>query len=257
MTETSPAYSVKDLGIDPAVYEKYLGNLRSGRRTHALGSYRPLTKNPSDIPNGITLRAFFTEETDRALTERLIKHIEGLATENGIPIYSGVLWTPHTTIPNLLYLPETTPGSRVEIFDKVSTDPRTKEVAQSLEGLFVDFDVLFGGNTIALAASRLPTQVLEARRQMTQVAKDLGMGENDYNNILHITLARMAEDRQSLPNRNPNSFGRGLMRLHYSLVEQPLTVQINKTEVMPDLQMVEVHEAPLARAILAARSNES
>lgn len=256
MSETSPARSAQDLGIDPEVYQKYLRNLRSGRRTHAQGNYIPLTKNPSDIPNGITLRAFFTKETNLALTERLIRPIQELATVNGIPIYSGVLWTPHTTISNLLYLPEITLGSKEEAFEKVSKDQRTIKAAHKLEGLMVNFDVLFGGNAIALAASLIPTQILEARRQMTQVAKNLGMGENDYTNILHISLARMAEDKQLFASKDPNSFGRELMKLHHSLVKQPLSVQINHTEIMPDLQMIEIHEAPLTRALRIAR-NES
>ncbi|MBI2597004.1 hypothetical protein HYW41_02505 [Candidatus Daviesbacteria bacterium] len=251
MAETSPIRSIKDLGIDPNVYQKYLRNLRSGRKTYALGNQKPLTRNPSDNPNGITLRAFFDEETDRVLNDRLIKPIEELAAENGVSIYPGTLWTLHTTISNLLYLPEATPGSKEEAFEKVLKDPRAAEAAQNLEGLIIDFDVLFGGNTIAAAAFLLPTQVLEARRQMTQVAKNLGLGENDYSNILHITLARIAAGESE--RMDVNSFGKGLMRMHYSLVRQPLIVRISNAQIMPDLQMVEVHEAPLARALLAAR----
>lgn len=236
------------------VYDKYLRNMRSGCRGLSQGVVTPFIGYATDRPNGITLRVFYTEETNHALINRFIRPIEDLALENGIDIYSASLWTPHTTISELMYRPGITPTSQEAAFEKALIDSRIDEVIQILQGLPVIFDVLWGGNAITIAASCIPTQVLAARRQMTEEAESLGMGEKDFTNIFHITLARMGPNKQN-PKcvRDFNAFRRELMGMYYLILNHPFHAKIDKAEFMSNQQMDQVHEALLIAAVLNSR----
>lgn len=242
--------------IDPDVYNKYLGNLRKGRANLAKGNYNPFQGDPpARINNGITLRTYYDNGSEQLLRERFIGPIEKLAEKNGVFLYSGNLWTLHATVSNLIYQPGVTPGTYTETLVKVLSDPRVIEATRSLCGQEVDYDFLFGGNAIALAVSRLPTQVLEARRQLTQVAKDLGLGEMDYANIYHTTLTRIiGVYPQALQVGGLASFGRDLMRLHHEVFSHPLHAKIDKALIVPDTQTTINHGNMLPTAISDAVS---
>lgn len=244
-------YRIKDPLYKVVVYDKYLRNMRMGIRDLISGEIVPFTGFPVDQNNGTSLRAYYTDETTEVIYNRLIKPIEKSARTNDIQIYSGSLWTLHTTISDLRYLPGSTSGSYENILAEVANDPRIYEASARLENLEVTFDTLFGGNAIALAASHLPTQVLEARRQMTQIAKELGMGENDYANIVHITLARLAPNPTGTKGFYP--FARDLMKLHHGVLHDPIEARISRVEVMTNQQMDQVHHASLIAAVLNSR----
>ncbi len=228
------------------VWVKYTNNLASGRAIYAEGRISPFTGYPYDHHDGISLRAFYSQEANSILMQRFIRPIQDAASESGVQVYPATLWTPHTTVSDLRYQPGVTQGTKEDAFRRVSDHRLAEEAIQGLQGVELEFDYVFGGNAITLATTSLPTQLLEARRMMTQVAKDLGMGEKDFTNIAHITLARMQGAKK---NAYFNTFSHSLTGILSDALGNPLVSTINHSEIMSNQQMEHIHEAPLMKQL--------
>lgn len=236
--------------LDTAVYNKYQGNLQNGIEIYTSGVISPFRGFSPRHFDSICLRSFYDDSFNQLLKEQLIEPIDKLALENGVIFYPGTLWTPHSTISYLTHIPGTSIGTRDEVFEKLSADQRVVEAAENLHNIEVEFDFLFGGNTIALAATRIPTEVLEARKQLSQLAIELGMEENDYKNIYHITLARIALVNPQAPKKGGlANFGKKLIEMHHKILDHPIRTLIHKAELMSNEKMLLEHEAPLAAAV--------
>lgn len=233
----------------PSSYEKYLANLRLGQRDCAQGGVKSFTGfSPNNI-NGFALRCFYGEMGEQLIRDRLVTPIEQLAQETGVDIYPFSLWWPHTSTFTFVYVPKSTPGSSEEIQKRIDKDPRIAEITQSLVGTEIAFDYLWAGTTITAATSRIPTEVLEARRQLKQIATEMGMLDSDYANIYHISLARIAGISGDL-----KSFGKGLMRLHHAIYHNPLVATVTSANIYNDRQFADTYEAPLLESVRLHRS---
>lgn len=228
------------------IWVKYNNNLAAGRAIYAEGKISPFKGYPADHHNGVSLRSYYSQEVNIELNQRFVQPVLQAALENGVHIYPATLWKPHTTVADLRYLPGVTVGARDDVFERVSDHRLTEDAIRSLQGVELEFDFVFGGNAVVLATTYLPTQLLEARRMMTQVAKDLGMGEKDQTNIAHITLARM---RGAEGNADFNGFSQELTRLLQNALGNPLGGAINYSEIMSNQHMEQTHEAPLMEQI--------
>lgn len=236
---------------DPDVYKKYLSNMRSGFRDFRHGTVTPFTGFPAGQFDGICITLFYDAETTETICKRLLMPIEESASRNNILIYSGrSFWTLHTIVSDLRYLPGKTPDSREESFDSVLKDPKSIEAFERVQDLEITFDALLPSSVITLATSYLPTQILEARRQMAQVAEALHMGEKDFTNIVHITLTRIAPFRKDPPSaENLLNFGHDLMVLHHNLLKKPIKARVSKVEIITNSQIADYHLSALMAAI--------
>lgn len=250
-------YIIDGKTYDPDVYDKYLRNLRQGRRAAAYEGLPEFTGYPPDYHDGITLRAYFDEETLAQVDERVVGPIKKLAKKAHVKIYPNTLWTPHIALVDLKYRSET-PGTREDVFERVAADSRVSESLQTLSEEKIVFDTLFaGGVAVTLAAAKIPDAVPSIRDKMTQLAGEYDMGEKNLNNIVHTTVARMGprnEPRKVVRNvlrrvlrmePDYNAFGRGLMQIHHGLVREPIVASFGGLDFMPNKQFQEEHERGL------------
>lgn len=231
------------------VVEKYSRNLFAGLMLYAEGNITPFIGYPSDHHDGLSIRGYYSGNFLEVLYDKLISPIQQAAVRNGVVIYPAqTLWTPHNTFSDLRYLPGTTIGTREDTFKRVAEHNLAETAMQILNGTEVSYDFLFGGNAITLASTLIPTQVLEARKMMSEVARNLGMGGRDFNNILHITLARI---KGVMETYDLIQFGLDLIALHSTASRDKLSGNITRVELMTNAQMEITNESLLMVKVAA------
>lgn len=230
---------------DAGVYEKYLKNLRTGRKAFKLDNLAEFTGYNPDHKERISIRAYLREQDNAQILERVIRPIKRLSESCGIELLPAVdLWTTHISIADMRYQ-QNTKLSKEETFDTIGSAPATVNALQKLKGTPLTFDFLLLDKSISLAASHIPASIIEARGDMSGLAKDVYMDMKDVANIAHITVARMGSKASIQHNRSTNAFGRKIMELHHGLLREPIRAMIDRADIMSNEEFMTKHEAAL------------
>lgn len=231
--------------FDTEVYNKYLRNLRTGRRAFAEGNIQEFRGWEPDSDNGITLRAYLTPESDEIIKTRVTDPVSKLAKAFGLDLRAtGVDWKSHVSIKDLRYRPNGG-SSKEEVFERLKTALDRSKIIDDLEGQNIVFDTLWPGNALTLAASYLPKEILDVRGQMDQFGSEMHMEGKDIANIVHTSIARFGS-KENVNAKIANAFGRELMKIHHALVRDPIHATIDTAELMSNNDFLRKYEQGLA-----------
>lgn len=231
-----------DRTVNPARKEKYLANLRTGRRMAARGELPEFKGYAPAQKDGISVRAYLGD--DELLEKRILAPVMMLALDNGMTLYPATLGTPHITIAEARYTPET-PIAKQKAFENM----KESLAGSKMDGFkreYITFDTIWGGGAVTLASSMQYPKIESLRRQMSSAATGLRMESVNYNNIIHTAIGRFAKEPEKAA---ANAFGRGLMLLQHRLVRDPVRLRIREVEIMENAQYNATHDRDFFEAV--------
>lgn len=237
------------------VHDKYVANMVNGIRRFAPPETKPPNAyaadehfshlihrgNPPKHHDGIALRGFFDEAGVQELYERVTVPMEHIARFAGAAIYTPKHWTPHITVSHLRCIPD--PRSildRAQLFAHFAHAYTSKWAIESTIGTVCNFDTLFIGGAITLAATHIPLNILEVRDGLTRLAGAHGMDEMSNKNILHVTATRL----QAIgPHFDPVAFVDGVLKLHKDIQHRPVELVVKGASIFPNRLFERHHES--------------
>jgi len=178
----------------------------------------------------------FDTESQAEVQRRILDRIEDLEAELGLPLLIGNRDFPlHVSLQNGV-LGENDPRDKEVKVDHLMSNEELTEDTAPLVGLPVEFKyLLINRGNILLTSAKIPEAVSEARKAIAEVYASNGLtpGSYNYENILHITIARIAES-PAVEDENPDkqnvleAYRKRLIELRHEISSNPITMRIEK-----------------------------
>lgn len=149
-----------------------------------------------DLKKNFTGVMEFTPESQQVVQKRILSRIQEIGTECGIGLLlAGRDYPLHATIlEGRLQEDLGDVGLRDEAFTSIGESEGFKQAVVQLEGLNLEYKyLLIDKGNILLTAIDIPDQIVKAREALADVYKEQGLAPRPMDNILHISLARIAK----------------------------------------------------------------
>jgi len=185
-------------------------------------------QSPENWESNFNVVAEFDAESREEIESRILSKLKEIEAELRLPLLiAGRDFALHTTVQ--LASQSEDPERQKRLFEELMSDNKISASMDSMVGVPVEYKyILIDKGNVLLGSVDMPEAILKAREEIGKNYELKGVKPVSYENILHITLARITDSSGEGKEAVPEEYRNRLIKLRHEISSQPITVTIDR-----------------------------